>query len=252
MKTNKFKLTTAAMATMLLMSHTVWVESDYKGKVGSNVTLNVYFGEYEKNLREEGDALNSLADFKAMFRKDGKNTPLALAKSTNSYRGSFQAKENGFYELLAINDGREVQDWTKYGLTLLRPIEYQRSAFLAGQPVKKDKSSPAPFHYLDIVPDYLINTGKELTSAYQSGASVRATVYVNNKPFPNQDVSVMFPGKSEPLKLTSDAEGVITFTTTAKGAYLVSGVYNDKTPGKFKDKEYNLIRHHASTTIYCE
>ena len=237
---------------LALMSHAVWMESSYKGVAGDEVIFNLYFGEYEKDLREKGDKVNGMADFKAMYiHENGKPVSVTLNKTNNSYQGKFVATEGGFYQILAINDEREVQDWTKHGLTILRPVEFQRSSFTAFSEKKTVKVDVQPYFFFDIIPDYTLNHKGEVCSIFEKGKVISGKVYLDKKPISEVEIKVYTPDKNI-LTLAADEAGGFTFKADKEGAYLITSTINNDEPGSFKGKDYNLTRYHISTTVNVE
>ena len=237
---------------LALMSHAVWMESSYKGVAGDEVIFNIYFGEYEKDLREEGDKINGMADFRAMYiHENNKPVSVTLIKTNNSYQGKFAAKEAGFYQILAINDEREVQDLTKHGLTILRPVEFQRSSFTAFSEKKTEKVDVHPYFFFDIIPDYTLNHKGEVCSIFEKGKVVTGKVYLDKKPISEVEIKVYTPNKNI-LTLVADNTGGFSFKADKEGTYLITSTINNDKAGSFKGKDYKLTRYHISTTVNVE
>lgn len=241
-----------AVLSFVLMGHSVWMESSYKGVAGDDVVFDLYFGEFEKDLREKDEKVNGMADFKALYIHEN-NAPVAvpLNKTNKSFQGKFAAKEPGFYQILAINDEREVQDWTKHGLTVLRPIEYQRSSFTAFSEKKTEKVDVQPYFFFDIVPDYALNHKGEVCSIFEKGRVITGKIYLDKKPISDVEIKVYTPDK-DILTLAAEDGGRFSFKAEKEGTYLITSTVNDGTAGTFKGKNYNLTRHHISTTVNVE
>ena len=237
---------------LALMSHAVWMESSYKGVAGDEVIFNLYFGEYEKDLREKGDKVNGMSDFKAMYiHENSKPTDVTLDKTSNSYQGKFVATEPGFYQVLAINDEREVQDWTKHGLTVLRPVEFQRSSYTAFSEKKTEKVDVQPYFFFDIVPDYALNHKGEVCSIFEKGNIITGKIYLDKKPITDVEIKVYTPDKNI-LAISADVAGGFSFKAEKQGTYLITSSINNGEHGTFKGKDYKFIRYHISTTVNVE
>ncbi len=50
-------------------------------------------------------------------------------------------------------------------------------------------------------------------------------------------------------KLTADANGLLTLTSTGAGQYVLDVDFMDKTPGKYQDKDYQAIRNKMALTL---
>jgi len=64
MKTNLIALLFVGLP-LLSLAHGYWLEVKGDGQVGQAVAVQLYFGEYENSLRERGEMLASMSDFKA-------------------------------------------------------------------------------------------------------------------------------------------------------------------------------------------
>ncbi|MBA4054930.1 MAG: hypothetical protein C0490_09480, partial [Marivirga sp.] len=254
MKTKKYAiLSVLIIGSIFLMSHAVWMESLYKGVVGDEVVLNLYFGEFEKDLREKDEKLNGMSNFKALYiHENHEPVFVPLTKRNKSFNGVFTAKEPGFYQILAINDEREVQDWTKHGLTVIRPVEFQRSSFTAFSEEKTDSVNIKPYFFLDIIPDYELSHKGEVCSIFEKGKLITGTIYLNKKPLLHTKIINVYSPERKISTINSDGNGKFSFKAESAGMYLLTATLGDATPGKFKGKDYKFIRYHISTTLYVE
>lgn len=254
METKKYSiLSLLIIGSIFLMSHAVWMESSYKGVVGDKVVFDLYFGEFEKDLREKDEKLNGMLDFKALYIHEN-NEPVVvpLTKRNKSFSSMFTANKPGFYQILAINDEREVQDWTNHGLTVIRPVEFQRSSFTAFSEEKTDSVNIKPYFFLDIIPDYELSHKGEVCSIFEKGKLITGTIYLNRKPLLNSEIINVYSPEHKMSVVNSDGNGKFSFKAESAGMYLLTAVLGDATPGKFKGKDYNFIRYHISTTLYVE
>jgi hypothetical protein len=83
-------------------------------------------------------------------------------------------------------------------------------------------------------------------------------------PRPGSEVVVQVSFKKQPLPSTAllvhsplgwdkevrtDSQGIASFTPLWPGHYVLELVHVEKAPGEFKGKQYNAVRHRATTTI---
>jgi hypothetical protein len=52
--------------------------------------------------------------------------------------------------------------------------------------------------------------------------------------------------------LSAGKDGKATFTSVGLALYLINAEWIDKTPGKFKEKEYATVRHQLDFSLYAE
>jgi hypothetical protein len=207
-------------------AHGYWLEVAGNNKINTAVKVQIMFGEYENKLREKGDKLTVMKDFKAyMIDPSGKKTEIALIQTETAFEGTFTPTQNGMYQIMAINDTREVQDWTKYGMGIVKPVEYLRQNYAVGA---KAAAPSTPTMGIDA---HVVVSGKTHT----------VSLVKNGQPYAKAKVVVTNPGGWE-KNLIADAAGVVKFDATEPGMYLIETEYMDKTAGKYLDKEYAAIR----------
>lgn len=209
---------------LLSLAHGYWLEVKGNGQVGQAVTVQLYFGEYENNLREKGKMLASMSDFRAYgLDPTGQRVEIPLRQTETCWEGSFTPAQAGTYQVLAVNDTRGVQDWTRHGLGVVRPVEYLRQHYVAGRP-SDVAVQPLP---VDVTAEW--------------GKAVRLTARKDGKPLAKTSLTVLNPEGWE-KKLTTDAQGVAAFQPAGKGLYVVELDERDKTPGTFGGKEHQGVR----------
>lgn len=218
---------------LLSLAHGYWLEVKGNGQVGQAVTVRIFFGEYENNLREKGKMLASMSDFKAYaLDPSGQQIEIPLRQTETCWEGSFTPAQSGTYQVLALNDTRGVQDWTRHGLGVVRPIEYLRQHYVAGKP-SVATGQPLP---VDVTAEW--------------GETVRLTARKAGAPLPKTSLTVLNPAGWE-KKVTTDEQGVATFKPAGKGIYLVELDERDKTPGTFGGKEYQGVRTKFALTVHA-
>nr|WP_293834308.1 DUF4198 domain-containing protein [uncultured Arsenicibacter sp.] len=165
---------------------------------------------------------------------DGTTEPLTLSPADNCYQAQFIPRRAGTYQALLVNDTRAVQDWTKHNLGIVRPREYLRAICQIGGGMLSAK----PVFYLDITPQSKPVAGKAATVLITKDGAAYA----------NAPVKLTMPdGKQS--KLTADANGLLTLTSTGAGQYVLDVDFMDKTPGKYQDKDYQAIRNKMALTL---
>ena len=75
---------------MLATAHGYWLELAGSGKPGAEVTIKIFFGEYENNLREQGNRLASMKDFRAyVIDPAGQQQAIQLVQTPTCWEGRF-------------------------------------------------------------------------------------------------------------------------------------------------------------------
>lgn len=231
---NLFSTATVLLLSLGLHAHEYWIETIGSHKVNEPVMVRLYFGEHAVGTRMAGKSLDKMKDIHmSVVNSDGSKQALAMAQRDSFWEGSFTPQATGSYEIVGINDEREVQDWTKHNLGIVRPIQYLRSTYIAGKKV----TSQGAGLYLD-ANIKKASKGKYQFSIVKEGKTVQ----------PGMVTVSSFGGKEQTLDV--DANGNATFAADKDGVYLVSIEWIDKTPGEFKEKKYETIRHRLDLTLY--
>ncbi|WP_229364588.1 nickel transport complex, NikM subunit,transmembrane [Fibrella aestuarina] len=232
------QLTTSAFLLLLPLltnAHGYWMELSGSGKPSSEVIVKIYFGEYENNLREKGDRLNGMKDFRAYYLdSSGQQQPLTLTQTETCWEARFTPAKAGRYQVVGINDTREVQDWIKYGMGVVRPMEYLRADYLAGNAL----DAIAPLTDIDVV-------------ARPLNGQMVLTAYAKKTPTAKTKLTVLNSQGWEKT-LTTGADGTTRFTPSGPGIYIVEAEQMDKTPGQYKDKDYAAVRSKYAMTLRVE
>jgi hypothetical protein len=220
MKNSIIRVLIVAVAALLAIeparAHFIWIEPEAGGRA------SVFFGEVQEGVREKtGGRLDEIANpvFTAPV-KDGQWQKLPFTRKDDRFAVS-GVKEN---RLLATESTTPVQDLTKYGIGVVKPMFYARTeAADAGK----------PHHTLDVVP-----TGEK--NVYR--------VYFRGQPLPKAKVMVYAPNLWM-MERVADDSGQITIETPWPGLYVLDIVHKEETPGRYRDLDYQAVRHRATCSL---
>jgi uncharacterized GH25 family protein len=220
---------------LLSFAHGDWIEVSGNGKVGETAKVQLVFGAYENQERLKGKALNFLKEF-TIYVIDplGNRMDIPMTQTETCWEGNFIPKIEGTYQVLGINEERGVVDWTIHGFDVLRPKEYLRTNYTVGKASEANKA----IQFLDVIP-------------MKIGDDIRLTAYLNNSITVKTKLIITNPEGWEKVKYTN-ASGEVTFKPTTKGIYMVEMENIDKTAGKFKDKDYKMIRNKFALMVKVE
>jgi Domain of unknown function (DUF4198) len=236
-KTNKMKKIIFAIIALIGFtnygfSHGYWLEIEGNGLLNKPAKVKMYYGEYASAKLEVGKLLDKMVDLKvSLVDAKGNVSEITMTQTNTHWEGTFTPKAEGTYQILAINDTREVQDWHKHKLGITRPVQYCRTNYQVGKLVTKQ----AKLQNLDIV-------------ANKVGNEISVIAYLNNEELADTKVLIVNPETWTKSVFTAE-NGKATFKATTKGVYLIEVEWIDKKPGTYKDKPYETIRHKSETTI---
>lgn len=221
----------------LTQAHGYWLEISGSGRLYSEVTINVFFGEYQNNLREKGEKLAGMKNFHAfMVNPDGRQQTIMLIQTQTCWQGKFTPTMTGQYQIFGVNDSRDVQDLTAHGLGIVRPIEYLRTYYTVGK--IKSSISPKPQTEVDIL-------------AVHSGNDFVLTAFSQQQPLPKAKLTVL-NSQGWVKTLSTGNDGTVRFTPLGPGQYIVEAEQLDKTPGHYRGRGYEAIRVKYALTLHID
>jgi hypothetical protein len=229
-------------------AHFIWIETPSVAWVGKAHKLNVFYGEYAENIKEEqGKRLEEVKGLTATIVKPDHSTEAAgLTPFANGYKADFTPSLPGLYEVLCVQNTRDVIDWSKHDIGVVRPIYYSRSFVLARDvksAVQPALPQPKPSHDLDILPLQL-----PAGNALPLQTKTRVQVYFRNAPLGKAKLFVYAPN-GWMKELDCDDNGVAAFTPEWKGLYLAECIYKERVPGTHNGKAYEAIRHRCILSL---
>ncbi|MDZ7878316.1 MAG: DUF4198 domain-containing protein [Saprospiraceae bacterium] len=231
---NKLIIACLLCLPMLTWAHGYWLEVAGATTKGSPVTVKIFYGEYASQIREEGDKLDKMSDIKvSVIAPDGSKKDLTMTQTKTHWEGIYTPTSDGCYQVVGINDTREVQDWAKHKLGVTRPIQYLRTQFTIGNP-EQATTHDAPL-FLDVRSQ--INTNNIELYAVKDG-----------KPMNKTKVRVVNPDGWLQDKF-SNAVGFVNVIPNKDGLYMVEIEWIDPNPGVFKGKNYETVRHKCALTF---
>jgi len=111
-------------------AHGYWIETEGTHKPGAAVVVKLYFGDYVAGERLSGKTLDKMKDIKVFVTTPkGDRQQVEMKQGEHYWEGVFLPQGDGAYLLTGINDVREVQDWTKHNLGIVRPIQYLQAVY---------------------------------------------------------------------------------------------------------------------------
>ncbi|MDZ7936334.1 MAG: hypothetical protein U5M51_15495 [Emticicia sp.] len=217
---------------ILSIAHGYWLEVQGSGKVNEPAKIQIFYGEFENQRRETGKLLDKMSEIKIFILDvQGNKTEILMSQTNTHWEGVFTPKIVGFYQIIGINDTREVQDFTKHNLGIIRPVQYLRTNYQVGELADEQTAANA----LDIL-------------LKQSGENLMLSIWKENEAFAKTKVKIINPEGWVKEKMTNE-NGKIQIKTNMKGLYLVELEYIDKTAGSFKGKPYETVRYRCETTL---
>lgn len=248
----------AVMSAILALAsgaeaHVAWVETDGTAAPGREQSAKIYFGEYGEFLREESGGRLDTLDGVTLKVVDAKRgiTDLPLAKNGNHFEGRLASCRPGRYAVLAEQTAAEVQDLTKYDHGIVKPMFHARSQFVCFEEGRlgEREAEALPQFDLDVIPvSKGVNLAKGITTYWPGGEIVAKVVY-KGAPLASRQVIVHAPNGWD-KELHTDAQGIATFTPPWAGRYVLEVEHQDKTPGEFKGKPYEAVRHRSTLSLH--
>lgn len=219
--------------TSQLFAHALWIETASSGKSGQAQEVKVYYGEYASNEREETEKWYSdVKDFSLWLTAPGKEKiKLTTTPGSNFYSATFTPEGNGHYVLTVSHEAKELGGTTKY--------EFIASSVVTiGKPAAIDAAA---------VP-VSVNVQTAEAKIYKINAPVQIKAVADGKPLAKKTVSVFSPeGWSK--ELTTDENGIITFSPIWPGRYVLEVSTHEKTEGTHHGKAYTAAWKGATSSF---
>ncbi len=223
-------------------AHYIWIEAPFQWKEGKADTIKLFYGEYAEGGREQAgkrlEEMNGLAAW--VVTPAGVKRPLVLKKMKNHFSAIYIPKSEGQYEIVLSNVEREIVDWTKYDVGIVRPTHYAHQTFFVGNKTTTGAND------LDL--QFKIMPVK-LHSSYAVNQPIQLKLIFDNKDLKGK---IMVYAPNTWMKEVEIEKGLYTFTPLEEGRYIIESIYKEKIPGIFKEKEYEAIRHRTVVTIQVE
>ncbi|HTN46791.1 MAG TPA: DUF4198 domain-containing protein [Flavipsychrobacter sp.] len=220
------------LSSLQLSAHGYWLELQGSGKAKKPCTIKMYYGDYPVGERLSGKTLDKMKDIKVyVLTPSGEKQSVTMTQMNDFWQGSFTPQAKGRYEIIGINDEREVQDWTKHHLGITRPVQYLKTTYAVGQAGEQQASL-----FLDMRVVRMDKTNYEVTLLKQGTA------------LPAQKLVLAEFDKGE-TEFTTDVNGKINIKLDNPGLYILSVDWIDYTPGSFKGKNYETVRHRLDIAI---
>lgn len=216
--------------------HYIWIEIPQKTEPGKKTGIRIYYGEYNEGIREKaGERLEEMNGVELFITSpSGKIMHPELEKRSDHFFAAVLLPEKGDYRIWAINAKREVMDWSKYHIGIVKPMYYASVVLQTS-----GNTFPLP-----------ADTSNLLISQ-QAGKQPSFKITFKNSPLKDAKVSVHAPGEwSKETK--TDQDGYFSFLPFGKGIHVIECIYSEPVEGNFKDKKFEAIRHRATTTVIIE
>lgn len=207
-----------ALLPTTTFAHYLWIESETPDDA------RVFFGEYNEGVIEKSGGRLDERDTMQGWLQSGKSGKTKL--KWQKLADHFVAKIDQATGWLTVSDlENAVMDWRQYDIGLVKPMFYARAA------VNNVTSSAKPTLALDILPV----PGEKLTfQVFFQGkimAGVKGRTYA-----PNQWMQEFKTG----------ADGKFTIVTPWTGRYVIDVIHKEMSPGEFKGKKYEALRHRVT------
>lgn len=233
-------------------AHFMWIETENMASPEKEHPVAVYFGEYSEFLREEtGGRLDTL-DGVTLHVVDPKRVhhEIQLKKNHNSFEGTLPPCMPGRYAVTAHQAQAGVQDLTKHDIGIVKPMFYARTEFVCYADGRVGERQPDPQASLDleVIP---LSHGLDLARksvSHRLGGEIVLKILFKGNPLAARQVLVHSPIGWD-KELHTDSQGIASFTAAWPGRYVVEVDYQEKTPGQFKEKPFEAVRHRGTLAV---
>ena len=212
----------AAVTASSAGAHYIWIERDAK-------SAKLYFGEVNEVREKSPGRMDSIKAPTAWAGKPDAALTVNRTPAHFALVGASGASATPLGpQLLATEAGYGVQDWTRQGIGIVKPMFYARhSAF----PVV---ATPEAQHKLDIVP--------------VGGSRDTFQVFLGGKPLAKTKVNLYAPNDWSQDHSTGE-DGTVKLPLPWRGQYVLEVIQKEDSVGEFEGKKFDAYRHRAILTI---
>lgn len=246
-----------ALLSLDAQAHYLWMETPSVVNTGRKAALEIYFGEYQEELREvSGGRLDERRGASArLLAPSGKTTVLSLKKKENHFSAQVKPTDSGIYHVLIEDNKAPVKDLTKYDLGVIRPFYYARRPFLSfAKGHVSDRqvnvNTPTPVLHLDIVPLTRHIDVRNGAFGPNVNEEMLFQVYFDEKVLTERAKVSIYSPTGWLWKGRLDAKGIGRFTPPWPGLYVVDVSYRKEIPGKFQGMPYQAESHRATLSVF--
>jgi uncharacterized GH25 family protein len=213
-----------ALSTGVLFAHSLWIETNVKGKIGQSQSVKLYFGEFAQDERDELSKWRSdLPSFTLwLIAPDGQKTQLSTKQGANVIESAFTPQKDGVYTLLVSHKLKDLAGGTGQ-------LEFAASANVTVGEVKA------------IDPATNTNDVKVLPIGQTKvNAPVKIKVWIKGENKAGTTVLVFSPAKWG-QELTTAEDGTVTFTPLWPGKYVIEATAYSAIPGTINGNSYKTF-----------
>lgn len=218
----------------------MWIETNPSGSVNEEHEINVFFGEFSHDVREDAgeESFDKVKKFELWITdQHGEKTILEAVPNGNHYTASFVPTNEGVYTVVLNNDKIEVLDFSKYDFGIFK-THYHASAKIQ---IGKEAGETSDSNDQGIAINNLSNDAK----------SVQLEVTYQGKAMSESEITVFLP-QGWTKTLETDEKGTVAFELPWESTYLIEVATKEEIPGTYEGKEYEFIYHCATLSITKE
>lgn len=226
-----------ALATGMLTStaaaHEVWIEDTAEGQ------LFVRFAEYGEKFEQSPGALDALT------------LPFAWTpgeeKTGKESGGSKEERDIRAGKVDAFEVQKKPDGFLLNGASAAKPAQIETGFTVMGKPGYPEKPARKPYFYAHWQPAGA-GAGQPALNfdLVPTGTPGKVCVYFRGKPLAGVKVKLYPPAEAE-QELVSDADGMVQFTATKPGLYLLAAARQRETiAGFFGGKAFDVTSHNCS------
>lgn len=251
MKLRRIAITFSVLATIYIVcsAHFIWTETPGIAAIGKEHLVNLFFGEVNFNQIEvSGGRLDEMEGLKSIYiNPKNEEKELQLTKQKDRFTAKFIPNESGVYQILTTNAVAKVMDLRKSTLGIVKPMYYSRQIVFCPDKTNTDNFKTVtikPYFDLDLVPDF----SNSKMNAFSVNQPVNFYSYFKKNPVKGGKIFAYAPnGWSR--EIDANDKGLCSFTPLWEGQYVIDWVYTEDSPGTYKEKYFEYIRHRAVLTI---
>lgn len=219
-----------------LFAHALWIETKTTGKIGQKQSVKIIYSEPDEKPEKLADWFSDVKEFELwLIAPDKQKMKLNTTAGEDHFTAEFTPEQDGVYTLSISKAAKDLGGTTIYEFNASALVKVGKS--LAGN---QATNNPNP-----------INVFSDVSKSNKANQLLQFNTLFKNESKGEMHVSVSSPSGWN-RNLSSDAQGVASFTPIWPGTYKLETSFTEKTSGDHFGKLYKSIWRCATLLVDVE
>lgn len=208
-----------------LFAHALWIQTGTTGKIGQKQSVKIIYSEPDDKPEKLADWYSDVKDFELwLITPDKQKVKLTTVAGEDHFTSEFTPEKDGVYTLSVSKAAKDLGGTTIYEFNASAIVKVGKS--LTGNDAAGDGNAISVF--------------TDASKVFKVNQPFSFTTLLKGKPTENLHVGVASPSGWN-KNISSEANGVATFTPVWPGTYKLEVSTSEETSGDHFGKPYKAI-----------